>query len=180
MNAKPTIILVAVLALATAFFLSLATLLFYTVDQKRVAVASFAGELALGEKSEVSTIAMKRLFNDTKEVREKLDSYFLGSGNVVSFIESIENISSITGTKISVNSVSVEQATQGKQFEYVILNASASGSFSSLYWLLSIIEEMPLKIEVTKVVFEEMPSGEKKPKEKDWRLEFVVKALKFK
>ncbi len=181
MNSKPTIILVAVSALAVALSASLATALFYVVDQKRLTVASFADELALGEKSEISGIAMKRLFNDTKEEREKLDSYFVGAGDVVSFIESIENISSVTRTKISVNNVSVEQTPASKQFEYLVLNASALGSFNNLHWLLSLIEEMPLKIDVVKVVFEEMQSGEgEKGKEKEWRMDFTVKALKFK
>jgi hypothetical protein len=80
----------------------------------------------------------------------------------------------------SVNSVGVEQGVDKDGFEYVTVNASAEGSFRNLFLFLSLIEEMPLKIEVTKVYFEEQKSNDPKKSDSSWKLAFVVKALKLK
>ena len=179
MKFKPTTIqlIIAIAAFLVSVFSAFA--IYYMTDQKKISIASLEADLALSEKAESGNLSMKRLFDSTKEERKKLDNYFIAKDDTVSFIELVENLSKIAGVKISVNSVSVEQSGPKEQFEHVTLNASASGSFSKLYWLLSLLENVPLKLDVTKFVFEESPSQEK-GKSKEWGMDVTVKALKFK
>lgn len=168
--------------IAASAFLSLIFFTFaihYVISQKKTNIESLGVSLAISEKAESGNLSMKRLFDNTKEERKELDSYFITKDDAVSFIELIENLSRTAGVKISVNNVSVEQSAPKEQFEHVTVSASASGSFSNLYWLLSLLENVPIKLDITKFVFEESPNSEK-DKNKEWKMDITVEALKFK
>ena len=178
MKFKPTTIQLIIAGSVFFTFVFFVMAIFYVINQKKTNIESLGVSLALSEKAESSNLFIKRLFDNTKEERKELDAYFIAKDDTVSFIELIENLSRTAGVKISVNSVGVEQSAPNDQFEYVTVNASASGSFSKLYWLLSLLESVPIKLDIVKFVFEESPDSEKDNKE--WRMDVTVKALKFK
>lgn len=173
-----TIFIIATLsALASVF---VATFLYYLIISKQSEFLIIENSISALKLEQDASVSMKHLLTDTAEQRKKIDSYFIGSDGIVTFIESIERLSRETSVDSSVNSVGVEQGASAEEVEYVTVNVSAEGSFRNLFWFLSLLEKMPLKIEITKVYFEQRESVDPKKKGTTWRLAFVVKALKFK
>lgn len=178
MKFKPTTIQLIIVGSAFLAFIFFVIIIYYVINQKKTNIESLGVNLAISEKAESGNLFLKRLFDITKNERKELDAYFIAKDDTVSFIELVENLSSVAGVKISVNNVSVEQSAPKEQFEYITLNASASGGFSKLYWFLSLLENVPIKLDIVKFVFEESPDSEKDNKE--WKMDIAVKALKFK
>ncbi len=178
MKFKPTTIQLIIASGAFLAFMFFVVALYYVINQKKTNIESLRVSLAISEKAESGNLFTKRLFENTKEERKELDAYFIAKDDTVSFVELVENLSRTAGVKISVNNVSVEQSAPKEQFEYVKVSASASGSFSKLHFFLSLLESVPIKLDITKFVFEESPDSEKDNKE--WRMDVTVKALKFK
>lgn len=170
-----TIFTASLAVLSVGFFI----FFLYLVYQKNSEVSLLSQELEIAAREENSGIAMKRLLTNTNVEREKLDGYFLKSDTIVSFIESIESLSKLAKVDTSVNNVGIDQGGSKDTFEYVSLSGTAEGSFNNLYWLLSLIESMPMKLEVSKVFVEKMPT-DPKSKEAKWRMVFIVRALKLK
>lgn len=166
---------------AVIALLSLVSLgvLLHLVYKKESALGVLETELMQVRAEENSAASMQHLLVDTREERQKLDSYFIAEDDVVSFIESVEGLADTVGVAISVNSVGVEETTDAERFEYVRVNAAAEGSFKNLYWLLSLIEHMPMKLEVRQVYLEERPAEDGKGSA-GWKLTFTIRALKIK
>lgn len=136
-------------------------------------------ELGLRQSQKEAEFSMKKLLSETEEERENIDNYFIKTDDIVSFIESIESLSRVTNTSISVNSVSIEEGKETDVFEYVVLNVEAQGVFSDLYWLLSLVEKMPYKISVNTINFGRLPSGESTSPSDRWNIDFSIRVLKL-
>lgn len=152
---------------------------FYLIYAKSAEITTIENDLASAEAWENSSVSVKRLLVDTRDARNKIDSYFIGSDNVVSFIESIESLSKFVNVDTNVNTVGIDQISDTSKFEYATLSAVSEGSFQNLYWLLSLIETMPYELEVRRVYLEQLPP-DPKTKTIRWRLAFEVRALKLK
>ncbi len=151
----------------------------YHIFQKEAELYKIGEEISRAQQNEDAGFAMKKLLLDTADKRAKIDSYFVGADTVVSFIESVEALSVVTKTKVSVNNVAVDKGSDESLFESLTLTATARGTFQDLYWLLTLIEQMPYQLAITRAAFEQEPTLEE-TKMGTWRLSFVISARKLK
>jgi hypothetical protein len=179
MNHSRTKTLLIIASAITLVGMLLSGFIIYLIYEKEGKMADVEAKLAVAQAAADSGVSMNHLLTDTKPEREKLDTYFIGSDNVVSFIERIESLSTITKVTTAINSVGIDKSTTDNTFEYVTLNGTAEGSFSNVYWFLSLLESIPLQITVDQIYIEQMPVTEKNAPTK-WRATFTLKALKLK
>jgi hypothetical protein len=179
MTTKRSTVILSIAFISAFCSVALSLFFLYSIYDKSASLTLLEENLAAAEQQQNGSVAMKHLLSDTKEERTKLETYFIGKDGIVSFIESVESLGKLVNAKVSVNSIGVDQGNGGNMFEYVTMNATAEGNFSNLFWFLSLVEHMPLKLEVSKVSLDDISPGFQK-KDKQWRLTFVLEALKLK
>ena len=82
---------------------------------------------------------------NTESKRLELESHFVTSDELVSFIEYIESLDTISGGTLVIDEVDVGDE-QGEPVLKVSL--SASGKYKEIYKLLSLIETMPYEVSI--------------------------------
>ncbi len=96
---------------------------------------------------------LRRAVADTGDEKEKIASYFIASGGAVSFVSSLESMASRGGLAYSTNSIETrsqpELDAQGKELLHIVF--SASGSWSSVMKLISLIETLPYSVNIEAV-----------------------------
>lgn len=137
-------------------------------------------------------LSMQALAQDTEEDRALLDSYFVGSEDVVSFLETLESLGDITGASVDISSVNIDSGivltdeqksrqSRGEEIQLPPVTAEnlqirmrAEGTWEEVVHVLALLEALPFYITHDEVVIEEL-RGEVEA----WRgrYEFHVKKL---
>jgi hypothetical protein len=124
----------------------------------------------------------RRITEETAIERDKLDSYFISSNDVVSFIKEIENLANLADVSIEINSVSigdyVEEQKKSDVIEVLDLDINLSGSWSGSFHFISLLEEMPNKISVERLNLSAKESSNNKTTK--WDGAIGLKILKLK
>jgi len=136
-------------------------------------------EVLLQSKREEHFRSMKKILGETKNERLELNSRFVSSDNVVSFIENIENLSSVTGVSLDVRSVNIIETTSTVNYEWLELSVDVSGSWKGLYHLFSLVDHLPVASSVSgaRIVY---TNTDEDSGEEVWSGSFRMKAAKLK
>jgi len=98
--------------------------------------------------------------------RTELETHFARSTDAVPFLDTMEGLAVAAGTKAEVTSVDIS-----KDQTALVVGMKASGSFSSLYKFLKLLENSPYVLEFAAVDIEKGESG--------WQAEFHINLLSF-
>lgn len=106
------------------------------------------------KKDEFLRVAKFSLDQNRAEV-EKLDTFFVAKDGVPNFIEYIEGLGKESGVALSIGNVSVEPDTKNKDdFKEILrLKVEMLGSWQELFTFLSIIENLPYRVQIDNVSF---------------------------
>jgi len=77
-----------------------------------------------------------------------LNTLFLSEDEVVQFIESIEGIDSVLGTKTSISKIE-EQVNPNTKNKEISLSITSTGTFDQLLKMNKLLENMPLEVSFT-------------------------------
>jgi hypothetical protein len=115
-------------------------------------------EIIIEKDSIQSFDSLIKSFSTIKTDSEKANTFFIKRDEVVNFLDSIESLASTTRTQISTQSVSEKKSTTNSNLLSVVVNAR--GSYSSLHYLIRILEELPYQTEIQNVRLSNNGGGE--------------------
>ena len=127
------------------------------------------------ERSEIRTL--DNLVKIIKSERAQLETHFAQSSDIVPFLDTIEGLASRATTKAETTSVNILEDHTG-----LVVGMKVSGTFSSLYKFLTLLENSPYELELiamdihARIVTDIGSENEKDPK---WDANFRIKLLSF-
>ncbi len=135
------------------FALSVYGYLYYRIDlslEKTAKAQSLVNSAALTKERENTFM---QTYDKTASKWSKLQELFVKSGEVVNFIEAVESLDSLSGSKVSISSIeadNLDNAPVGKE-GFIRMNVSAKGSWQSVMKALSLAEALPYKVTINNV-----------------------------
>lgn len=163
--------------------ISLYGLFFYYIRYLNNEATDLKNKVADIKTAEDESRLAERTLQETAQNRNLIDTFFVGSDQEeeAAFVSSLENLAAETA-KINLDIISLrhEEITelQNSKVGYLVVQANARGSFSGVYQYLTLLESFSKGVIVQQVEMEAIPGDPKKPRE--WRLSFVLQALKVK
>lgn len=175
---KHTLIFTIILTIAAIAFY---VLFFGNIKEKNENISLIKNEVNIAVQKEINLRSVKDLIKETKEDRLKLDTYFIADDKVVDFIENLEQLSKYAGVDIEVVSVDVSQDVKKNMSESLDLDFKVSGKWRDIFHLLTLIENMPLKIKILKTNLKVVYSdGVNKKSSGVWEGFFSISTIKLK
>jgi hypothetical protein len=150
------------------------TYAFYMVKEKNKSASKVSGELEQYLSKEGVINLVKKSVKDTTNEREKLNSYFVSRDDIVKFTKKIESLGEIAGVNLTIMGL----RTQGN---ILFFDISSWGSFRNLLHLVSLLENLPFKVDVKKAYIDkaEAPPGKEDVGVSGWEGNFTVKLVGF-
>jgi len=138
---------IAVVALVLNICAGIAYGMFYmSVGEIRAEVAKTAQTLQQKLVLQEIEQSERHVISDTKQKREKLQSYFITEEEAVSFIEQLETLSTVAGVSLSISSVDVKK-------EGLSVQLNTESAWTETYHFLTLVESMPLKVSIDQARF---------------------------
>lgn len=121
--------------------------------------------------------ASKEIVAATAEERGETKMFFVGGDEVVDFLESLEALGRNAGLELEVSSVGLAEEDEGGNRPYDILSVdiTSEGSWAQNFRYLSVLENLPLKFQITRAVIEKRDD-----RGSLWRGSFALGAVKLK
>ncbi len=142
---KTYLIIVILLNIVTIAIYS-AMLYFVKVEKSEIVVLE--ENIENKQQLEQNASSIKHLILDTKKERSELNSYLVDSNELVGFIEKLESVGKHSGVSVKLSSVE-----EKKEDGLITINLSADGKWKEVAYFLKLIEALPKKINIERVVF---------------------------
>ncbi len=141
----------------TAFFdvllIIFAGVLIYLVFSVKVPEArSLASDISTAKSLEKSTSEILQITENTKDSRAKLASFFVSKESIVSFIEELESLAKQANVVLTMDTPLEEKEAPLSRQASLRLNVKVNGQFSDVMYFVRLIENLPYKIFVDRVV----------------------------
>ncbi len=104
--------------------------------------------------------------------RSELNKHFVGSGDVVAFLDLIESLGAQAQAKAEVTLIDIPKDGSG-----LLIEVKSEGSFASVYKFLSLLENAPYELEI--VSMEMNASGRSETVGGLWDATFRIKLVSF-
>jgi Tfp pilus assembly protein PilO len=129
--------------------------LFFSIKDKNETVSSILSGADKDIQQDEFLRMAKFSLMDNRENIEKLDSYFVPRDGVPDFIEFIEQLGRDSGISLSIGVVAVEPDTRNKDDfkELLRLRTEGLGQWQNLFTFLSMIENLPFRVQIDRVSF---------------------------
>jgi hypothetical protein len=127
-----------------------------------------------------STRSLVNLIKETEPERTLLETHFVQSSNVVPFLDTIEKLAKETGVKAEVISVNPAKGNSS-----LMVEMKASGSFGTIYKLITLLENSPYDLEFASADMQNQNGGDlaagknNKIKTSQWTADFQIRLLSF-
>lgn len=148
--------------------------LFLMIRAENIKISELRSDISTVLGKEKQLKSSQNIVEDTKDIREELDSYFISKDGVVDFLERIEAFGNVANVIVEVKSVEIEPINKSKIVDYLNVIVSAEGEWSNLFYFLDLIESQPLSISANRMNFEEGKDGS------NWVLSLDFNVLKIK
>lgn len=119
---------------------------FYSITTTNNEASLIRGDILLKEKKENRAFVDRNLVRGTENERQVLDNYFVNSNSIISFIERLESLGRASRVSLTLSSVDIDSERKNA----LKINLRMTGTFSGIYYLISLIEAMPYEIDVTR------------------------------
>ena len=159
---------------------------FIGIKNKNESISLVANEIDIALEKEVKLKSIKNLIKDTENDRAKLNAYFVVDDKVIDFIEDIENLAKDTNVDLKVMSIDINDdgnntPQQNNISELLQLNLKVAGLWDNLFHFISLVDELPFRVDISKVNLQVVYDSNNKDKNPtDWEGMFVVSVLKLK
>lgn len=116
---------------------------FYLMKTKNEEASVVSDELNQYLSNEGTINKLKKAVRDSKDDRERLSLYFVSRDDIPDFAKKIESLGEVSGVELTILGFS----TQGDVLSF---DVSSQGSFIDTMHLISLLENLAFKIEITK------------------------------
>lgn len=139
---------IIILFILDAIIFGLCFYLFTYIKQIDNMVSSRLAQIESELKADESLRSIKILMNDTKKERERMSLVFIQPDDTVNFIETIESLGDLTGVKLEIDSVGVDNLKSKKtgSTELFRISLKTEGSWTNTIHFLTLLENVPHKI----------------------------------
>src|SRR3989344_2490821 len=156
--------------------------LFFKIKNENALAGTLRNSLSVAADERANLDSLKVLFATTTEERAELDTYLLKSDAVVTFIESIEQLHTVTGASLSVVAVGVEPDTIDKNkvstsTESLRITIDATGTWNQLMHVLALIEALPYHVNLTEMGLRKLENTKKQTGYWQEEITFLVEKL---
>lgn len=107
-----------------------------------------------------------------------LENHFANGSDVVPFLDTIENLAPLSGTKVKISSVDAGAIKSG-----LVIGLKVSGSFENVYKFLTLLENSPYELNFLSVDIHTLPAASdtslKNIKSSNWEGLFKIQLLSF-
>jgi Tfp pilus assembly protein PilO len=168
-------------------FLAFASVVFYilffnNIKEKNNTISAIANDIDIAIQKETKLKSVKDIIKDTKQGREKIDTYFIKDDEIINFIEEIEKIGRDIGVDVEIISVSISDSKlqQDNISELLNLSLEAQGQWGRVFHFLAFIENLPFKINILTMNLTAIyKGGGKKESSGIWKGFFSINAIKL-
>lgn len=140
----------------------------YTMKGKEKSIQTSVNELGKYSVGQKEISYLKRTLDDLSEERIKLDLYFITNRDIIRFIEQIETLGLEANAPVKISNVEVEGMNALK------VDFTASGSFSDIFYLATLVEKLPFEVVVNKFNISKESVKEISQKNTNWSGEFSI------
>jgi hypothetical protein len=159
-------------------FLVLSFFAFFFLYQKIGEIKRVTNQTELALKEEIQkqekVKSLSVLMQSIEQEKISFESHFVKKSDIVSFLNSIEQLAEIVGANASITTVD-----ENKEGTQLALSVSTEGSFDSIYKFLMLLENAPYEIEITGFDMKKVGGGGSVGSGADWNAIFKIKLLSF-
>jgi hypothetical protein len=119
-------------------------------------------------------MTLNRSLQDDSSDRASLDTHFVGSTDVVPFLDTIGNLAASAGVAEEINSVDT-----GTNNDNLTVEMQVSGSFAALYKFLTLLENSPYELDFPSMSMNQIVTPGKTGKNETWQATFQIQLLTF-
>jgi Tfp pilus assembly protein PilO len=147
---KKTMVISIVLAIAVFVIYGF---LFLNIKDKNEQISTLANDAQQLRSKDDTLKATKTILDQSKDLISQLDSYFIPADGVVGFISVLEGVGKFSGVDMTIGSVGTEADSKAKDEikETLRLHIETNGSWKNTFYFLSVIENLPYRIDVEDV-----------------------------
>jgi Tfp pilus assembly protein PilO len=174
MTHKSTKIIAGVSAVIFCVCMSMIVVALFLVTKQK---HEYLDSLKKRNEEEARMESNKRLLESleqTKSERALLATQILQDADVIGLLSLIGTLGKEQGVVLTTSSLNVEKIDQ--KFETLVVNLEATGSYTAVTKMLSLLEHIPYQASVSSVQLERTGEGE----EGKWKGVFTVRITKFK
>jgi len=142
-NKQNTVTILILVILLNSLLVGLYLYSFNKVKTKNEEASVVSAELQDYLSKEGKANLLKSLVIKTTEDRKKVDSYFVFRDDIPKFAKEIEALGKMSGTEVEIKGLRSAD-------NVLILEISSTGDFVNTIQLISLIESLPYKVEITK------------------------------
>lgn len=159
--------------------------MFYTIKKNGEEASRLSNELRNQSASEEALATLRHAVNETRTDREKLDSHFVRSDNIKTFIESLESLGKESETNMKFS------LTETKENSLAI-DLRVTGTLEHVHYLIKLLEYSPYNIKFKKAYLNSLgvqeapnpkgktnPGMQQNPKEVEWDASFTLELLGY-
>lgn len=125
--------------------------LFRAVAASNERIAGIKSEVVLKEKERDNIEALRRVFNDTADLREMVSSFFVKRDGVVEFIGYLESLARSRNLLVLTKSVAIAGGGENAVHEMLRLTVEVEGSWPETVRFLSLVETMPFGVALEEI-----------------------------
>ena len=137
--------------------------------------ADLSSSIAVESQKEAGIESTRNILRGTAAEREKIDMYFVSSDNIVDFLEKIELLGKKSGITLSFDSVDIPPDEKN----VLRVRVGTEGNWENTFYFLSLIENLPFKIELGKSSISKAERVVSNVKISYWRGDFTIKLVSF-
>lgn len=112
---------------------------------------------------------------DTEAGRAQINNFFVDSGSIIEFLETVESLGDIAQVEIDVRSIN-ETETRVENIKNLSLSIDFSGVWSETHHFLVLLESIPIIMTVDQLTLRELPSDDGS----SWRGSVNIRTLQLK
>ena len=172
---KTTLILAGVIILNILLF-GVYGYAFYTMKIKNEEASLVSEELNEYLSKEGTINLLKISVKDTAEERGKIGAYFVSRDDIPDFARQIESLGNMSGTDLTITGLRTDDGV-------LFFDISSDGTFRNVMQLVSLVESLPFKIDVTKAYMDvaeiDIPEEEGGGTRISWSGNFSIKLTGF-
>ncbi len=170
-----TVRLLAVAAILVIVSLSAYGITVWKINKNIGEAVALGGDIAAEAQKDRSIESIRNILRNTAAEREKIDGYFVKSDNIVDFLEKIELMGKKSGVALSFDSVDIPQ----NEKNVLRLRIGTEGNWEDSFYFLSLLENLPYKIELEKSALAKISKTVSNVKTFYWRGDFTIRLLSF-
>ena len=128
---------------------------------------NIVSEIKNEDSRSLNTQNLLKVYNATKESRDKLSSYFVNKDKIVNFIEMVEGVGDNSNTELELSSISNDE-------NIIRAKIQVKGSWSGVMTALIMIENLPLSMSINNV---RLDSSGDLSKNHGWNMNLDIEGL---